>query len=135
VAMLSFSNFGAHKHPSAVKMRRATEILHRDHPDLIADGEMQADTAVVESILRGTYPWSRLDQPANILVFPELQSANIAYKLIWRLADAEAIGPVLLGMGRPVHVLQRGVEVSDIVNMATLCVLDAQVLERSRLQG
>ena len=89
----------------------------------------------MESILRGTYPWSRLDQPANILVFPELQSANIAYKLIWRLADAEAIGPVLLGMGRPVHVLQRGVEVSDIVNMATLCVLDAQVLERSRLQG
>jgi len=135
VAMLSFSNFGAHRHPAAVKVRRATEILHRDHPDLIADGEMQADTAVVESILRGTYPFSRLDRPANVLVFPELQSANIAYKLIWRLADAEAIGPVLLGMGRPVHVLQRGVEVTDIVNMATLCVLDAQEAEAARRQG
>jgi malate dehydrogenase (oxaloacetate-decarboxylating)(NADP+) len=135
VAMLSFSNFGGHKHPAAAKVRRATEILHRDHPDLIADGEMQADTAVVESILRGSYPWSRLDRPANVLVFPELQSANIAYKLIWRLADAEAIGPVLLGMGRPVHVLQRGVEVSDIVNMATLCVLDAQEAEKVRRQG
>ena len=135
VAMLSFSNFGAHRHPAAQKVRRATEILHRDHPDLIADGEMQADTAVVESILRGTYPWSRLDRAANVLVFPELQSANIAYKLIWRLADAEAIGPVLLGMGRPVHVLQRGVEVADIVNMATLCVLDAQEAEGTRRQG
>jgi len=126
VAMLSFSNFGAHPHPAAAKVRRAVEILHEREPELAADGEMQADTAVVESILKGSYGWSRLDGPANVLVFPELQSANIAYKLIWRLAKAEAIGPVLLGMDKAVHVLQRGVEVADIVNIAALAVLDAQ---------
>ena len=75
------------------------------------------------------YPWSRLKEPANVLIFPELQSANIAYKLIWRLADAEAIGPILLGLGKPVHVLQAGMEVSDIVNMAAICVVDAQEAE------
>ncbi len=126
VAMLSFSNFGAHPHPAAAKVRRAVEILHEREPDLAADGEMQADTAVVESILKGSYGWSRLDGPANVLVFPELQSANIAYKLIWRLAKAEAIGPILLGMDKAVHVLQRGSEVADIVNIAALAVLDAQ---------
>ena len=126
VAMLSFSNFGAHDHPAAAKVRRAVEILHEREPDLAADGEMQADTAVVESILKGSYGWSRLDQPANVLIFPELQSANIAYKLIWRLANAEAIGPILLGMDKAVHVLQRGSEVADIVNIAALAVLDAQ---------
>ncbi len=126
VAMLSFSNFGHHPHPAAAKVREAVAILHRRHPELAADGEMQADTAVVESILKGSYGWSRLDQPANVLIFPELQSANIAYKLIWRLAKAEAIGPILLGMDRAVHVLQRGVEVADIVNIAALAVLDAQ---------
>jgi malate dehydrogenase (oxaloacetate-decarboxylating)(NADP+) len=107
-------------------VRRAVEILHEREPDLAADGEMQADTAVVESILKGSYGWSRLDGPANVLVFPELQSANIAYKLIWRLAKAEAIGPILLGMDKAVHVLQRGSEVADIVNIAALAVLDAQ---------
>ena len=126
VAMISYSNFGSNRHPSALKVRRAVERLHELEPDLEVDGEMQADTAVAESILRERYPWSRLKAPANVLIFPELQSANAAYKLIWRLADAEAIGPVLLGMGRPVHVLQRGVEVTDIVNMAAICVVDAQ---------
>ncbi len=126
VAMLSFSNFGAHPHPAAAKVRKAVEILHQREPDLAADGEMQADTAVVDAILKGTYGWSRLDAPANVLIFPELQSANIAYKLIWRLAKAEAIGPILLGMDKAVHVLQRGVEVADIVNIAALAVLDAQ---------
>ena len=96
---------------------------------------MQADTAVFEQILHETYPWSRLKEPANVLIFPELQSANIAYKLIWRLAGAEAIGPILLGMGKPVHVLQSGLEVSDIVNMAALCVVDAQEREAVRISG
>jgi malate dehydrogenase (oxaloacetate-decarboxylating)(NADP+) len=128
VAMLSFSNFGSNKHPSAQKVRRATEIVRERDPELEIDGEMQADTAVFEGILKESYPWSRLQEPANVLIFPELQSANIAYKLIWRLANAEAVGPVLLGMGKPVHVLQGGLEVSDIVNMAALCVVDAQEL-------
>ncbi|MDA8019905.1 MAG: NADP-dependent malic enzyme [Thermoanaerobaculia bacterium] len=126
VAMLSFSNFGSNHHPAAKKVRRATEIAQQLDPELEIDGEMQADTAVLEQVLEETYPWSRLGGPANILVCPELQSANIAYKLLWRLADVEAIGPILLGMEKPVHVLQRGVEVQDIVNMAALCVVDAQ---------
>jgi malate dehydrogenase (oxaloacetate-decarboxylating)(NADP+) len=129
VAMLSFSNFGSNTHPVARKVRRAVEIVSALEPDLEIDGEMQADTAVFEQILQESYPWSRLRQPANVLIFPELQSANIAYKLIWRLAGAEAIGPVLLGMAKPVHVLQSGLEVSDIVNMTALCVVDAQELD------
>jgi malate dehydrogenase (oxaloacetate-decarboxylating)(NADP+) len=128
VAMLSFSNFGSNRHPAAVKVRRAVELARERAPGLEIDGEMQADTAVLASLLAEQYPWSELRGPANVLVFPELQSANIAYKLIWRLAGAEAIGPILLGMARPVHVLQPGVEVADIVNMATLCVVDAQEL-------
>ena len=129
VAMLSFSNFGSNKHPAARKVRRAVEIVRGLEPELEIDGEMQADTAIFEQILQENYPWSRLRQPANVLIFPELQSANIAYKLMWRLAGAEAIGPVLLGMAKPVHVLQAGQDVSDIVNMAALCVVDAQELE------
>jgi malate dehydrogenase (oxaloacetate-decarboxylating)(NADP+) len=133
VAMLSFSNFGSNPHASARKVREAVGIAKSLVPDLEIDGEMQADTAVVQSILDEHFPWSDLSGPANVLVCPELQSANIAYKLIWRLAEAEAIGPILLGMGRPVHVLQRGVEVADIVNMAALCVVDAQeVAEQGR---
>ncbi len=126
VAMLSFSNFGSNKHPAAVKVRRAVEIVRRQDPELEIDGEMQADTAVLSSILHASYPWSHLKEPANVLIFPELQSANIAYKLLWRLADCEAIGPILLGMGKPVHVLQPGLEVADIVNLAAICVVDAQ---------
>ena len=128
VAMLSFSNFGSNSHPVARKVRRAVEIVSRLEPDLEIDGEMQADTAVFEPILHESYPWSRLKAPANVLIFPELQSANTAYKLIWRLAGAEAIGPILLGMAKPIHVLQSGLEVSDIVNMTALCVVDAQEL-------
>jgi malate dehydrogenase (oxaloacetate-decarboxylating)(NADP+) len=126
VGMLSFSNFGSNPHPSARRVKRAVELVRQRNSELEVDGEMQADTAVLASILGEHYPWSELRGPANVLVFPELQSANIAYKLIWRLADAEAIGPVLLGMARPVHVLQKGVEVTDIVNMAAICVVDAQ---------
>jgi len=134
VAMLSFSNFGSNRHESARKMRRATELARQWEPGLIIDGEMQADTAVLESMLTETFSFSELKGPANVLIFPELNSANIAYKLIWRLADAEAIGPILLGMGKPVHVLQRGVEVLDIVNMTAICVVDAQEMERGRAE-
>ena len=128
VALLSFSNFGSNGNPAARKVRRAVELVTARDPQLEVDGEMQADTALVESLLSENYPWSRLKGPANVLIFPELQSANIAYKLIWRLAGAEAIGPILLGMGKPVHVLQAGVEVADIVNLTALCVVDAQEL-------
>ncbi|HUO83482.1 MAG TPA: NADP-dependent malic enzyme, partial [Thermoanaerobaculia bacterium] len=126
VAMLSFSNFGSTPHPLQKRVLRAVEILRERHPELIVDGEMQADTAVVPEIAMADYPWSVIQGDANVLIFPDLTSANIAYKLLWRLGAMEAIGPILQGMARPVHVLQRGVEVSDIVNMAAIAVLDAQ---------
>ncbi|HVL87651.1 MAG TPA: NADP-dependent malic enzyme [Candidatus Thermoplasmatota archaeon] len=129
VAMLSFSNFGSTRHPLADKVARAVSIVRRRDPSLVVDGEMQADTAVVPEILRGTYPFSRLKEPANVLVFPDLAAANVAYKLLQRLADAQAIGPILEGMARPVHVLQRGDEVSDVVNMAAIAVVEAQEME------
>ena len=126
VAMISFSNFGSTKHPSTDKVREAVKIVKKRRPSLECDGEMQADTAVLPEFLKENYPWTGLTGPANVLVFPELQSANAAYKLVWRLAKADAIRPILMGMGKPVHVLQRGVEVSDIVNMAAFGVVDAQ---------
>ncbi|HEV2064402.1 MAG TPA: phosphate acyltransferase, partial [Thermoanaerobaculia bacterium] len=92
---------------------------------LPVEGEMQADCAVVPEMLEAEYPWVTVKNP-NILIFPDLQSANAAYKLVWRLAGAEAIGPILLGMARSVHVLQRGVDVNDIVNLAAIAVVDAQ---------
>jgi len=125
VAMLSFSNFGSVKHPAAVKVQQAVALLHEREPELQVDGEMQADTAVVERILTRVYPFSKLRGPANVLIFPDLNAANIAYKLLARLGDAQAIGPILVGMDRPVHVLQRLSEVPDIVNMAVIAAIDA----------
>ncbi len=125
VAMLSFSNFGSVKHPSATKVQQAVTLLHERDPELQVDGEMQADTAVVERILTRVYPFSKLRGPANVLIFPDLNAANIAYKLLARLGDAQAIGPILVGMDRPVHVLQRLSEVPDIVNMAVIAAVDA----------
>jgi malate dehydrogenase (oxaloacetate-decarboxylating)(NADP+) len=125
VAMLSFSNFGSVRHPLSAKVRRAVEIVKERAPDLIIDGEMQADTAVVQELL-DHFAFSKLKTTANVLIFPDLNSGNIAYKLLARLGGAEAIGPILMGMKKPVHVLQRGDDVSDIVNMAAIAVVDAQ---------
>src|SRR5205809_501374 len=130
VALLSFSNFGSVRHPAAEKVQRAVALLHEREPALQADGEMQADTAVVERILNKTYPFSRLRGTANVLIFPNLDAANIAYKLLDRVGGAQAIGPILVGMAQPVHVLQRGSEVNDIVNMAVIAAVDA--LEHGR---
>ncbi|HWH08645.1 MAG TPA: phosphate acyltransferase, partial [Candidatus Thermoplasmatota archaeon] len=125
VAMLSFSNFGSTRHPFAEKVARATALVKQRAPELEVDGEMQADTAVVDELLK-EYPFSRLKEPANVLVFPDLQSANIAYKLLQRLSDAEMTGPILEGMAKPVHILQRGDDVRDVVNMAAIAVVEAQ---------
>jgi malate dehydrogenase (oxaloacetate-decarboxylating)(NADP+) len=126
VAMLSFSNFGSTHHPLAEKVRLATELVRKRAPALIVDGEMQADTAVVEEILSETYPFNKLKAAANVLVFPSLDAGNIAYKLMQRLGGAEAIGPILTRLRKPVHVLQRGAEVDEIVNMAAIAAVDAQ---------
>ncbi|PSQ50606.1 NADP-dependent malic enzyme, partial [Halobacteriales archaeon SW_6_65_15] len=126
-AMLSYSNFGSVDNEGTRKPRRAAEMLREDpDADFPVDGEMQADTAVVEDILNGTYEFSDLDDPANVLVFPNLEAGNIGYKLLQRLGGAEAIGPMLVGMDKPVHVIQRGDEVKDIVNLAGVAVVDAQ---------
>ena len=127
VAMLSYSNFGSARHPMTDKVRRAVERLRARAPDLVVDGEMQADTAVVPELLRERYPFSRLRTAANVLIFPNLDAANIAYKLLARLGNGvEAIGPILLGMARPVHVLQRDSEAAEIVNLTAIAVVDAQ---------
>jgi malate dehydrogenase (oxaloacetate-decarboxylating)(NADP+) len=128
IAMISFSNFGSTQHPDAEKMRDAVEILKKRRPDLIVEGEMQADTAVERDIAMQDYAWSAIQGDANVLVFANLDAANAAYKLLWRLGGAEVIGPILQGIAKPVHVLQRGVDVNDIVNMAAIAVLDAQKL-------
>ena len=126
-AMLSYSNFGSVENEATRELRDAVAELHADEAvDFPVDGEMQADTAVVEDILGGTYEFSQLDEPANVLVFPNLEAGNIGYKLLQRLGGAEAIGPMLVGMDKPVHVLQRGDEVKDIVNLAGVAVVDAQ---------
>ena len=131
IALLSFSNFGSVRHPISEKAQRAVEIVRERRPDLVADGEMQADVAVVPELMAQHYPFSRVSD-ANVLIFPDLAAANVAYKLVARLGGAEAIGPVLMGMGKPIHVLQTGAEVRDIVNVATLAVVDAQYRERQQ---
>jgi malate dehydrogenase (oxaloacetate-decarboxylating)(NADP+) len=125
VAMISFSNFGSARHPESEKVRKAAEIVKDLRPDITIDGEMQADTAVVADILKTRYPFSDLKQPANVLVFPNLTAANASYKLLTRLGGATAIGPVLLGMAKPVHLLQRGATVEDITNLVAISVVDA----------
>jgi malate dehydrogenase (oxaloacetate-decarboxylating)(NADP+) len=124
VAFLSFSNFGSTPHPLSDKVREAVRLLKIRRPDLPVDGEMQADTAVVPEIIDERYPFSTV-KDANVLVFPSLESANIAYKLLARLGKAKAIGPILLGMGAPVHVLQTGDDVNNIVQMAAVAVMDS----------
>ncbi|MGB6994882.1 MAG: NADP-dependent malic enzyme, partial [Thermoanaerobaculia bacterium] len=126
IAMLSFSNFGSVKHPFADRVRKATEIVKRRRPDLMVDGEMQVDTAVSPEFLAEIFPFSTLKGGANVLIFPDLQSANVAFKLVQHLGGAEAIGPILMGMKKPVHVLQHGTEVKDIVYMTAIAVVDAQ---------
>lgn len=123
VAFLSFSNFGSTPHLLSEKVRRAVELT-KARCDFPVDGEMQADTAVVPGIIDERFPFSAV-KDANVLVFPSLESANIAYKLLARLGNAKAIGPILLGMGAPVHVLQTGDEVNDIVQIAAVAVMDA----------
>jgi len=127
VAMLSYSNFGSVDNEGTRKPREAARRLREDDQVTFpVDGEMQADTAVVEEILTGTYEFSTLDEPANVLIFPNLEAGNIGYKLLQRLGGADATGPMLVGMDEPVHVLQRGDEVKDIVNLAGVAVVDAQ---------
>ena len=125
VAMLSFSSFGSTRHPQCEKVRRAVELLHRADPTLMAEGELMADDAV-SSDLDQNYPFSKLRGGANVLIFPDLNAANIAYKLLAKIGGGETLGPILMGMSKPVHLLTRDAEVEEIVNVTAIAVVDAQ---------
>ncbi len=126
VAMLSFSNFGSAEHPLTLKVKRATALVKERAPELIVDGEVQANVALDPELMANQYPFSKLKGDANVLIFPDLQSGNICYKLLNKLGGAETVGPILMGMKKPVHVLQRGDDIGDIINMAAVAVVDAQ---------
>jgi malate dehydrogenase (oxaloacetate-decarboxylating)(NADP+) len=126
VALLSFSNFGSNSHPNAEKVQRAYSFIRSKYPDMIVDGEMQADTALNPEISAQSFPFNSVPGNANVLIFPDLQSANIAYKLLGQLGEAEMIGPILLGMNKPIYVLSQNSSVTEIANMATLAVVDIQ---------
>ncbi len=131
VAMLSFANYGSAIHPFTLKMKKATELVKQWAPDLVVDGEVQANVALDPELSQKQYPFSQIKGNANVLIFPDLNAGNISYKLLSKLGGAEAVGPVLMGMKKPVHVLQRGDEVNDIVNMAAVAVVDAQDAEEA----
>jgi malate dehydrogenase (oxaloacetate-decarboxylating)(NADP+) len=132
VALLSFSNFGSAPHPLSRKVSGAVKRIKELDPELEVDGEMQADAALNYDLLGELFPFSDLTGPANILVFPNLSAANTAYKLMGEIGGAEIIGPILMGMRHPVHVLQRGSTVQDAVNLITIASVDAA--ERGRAQ-
>lgn len=132
LAMLSYSNFGSSDGDTPQKVREATKILHTEHPEIIVDGELQANFALNKELLDSNFPFSTLKgESANTLIFPNLESGNIAYKLLQEVGDAEAVGPILLGMNKPVHVLQLDSSVREIVNMVTIAVVDVQAHSNS----
>ncbi|EHQ28345.1 NADP-dependent malic enzyme [Mucilaginibacter paludis] len=133
VALLSYSNFGSNDGIIPEKTREAVSILHEKYPDMVIDGEMQANFAINPTLLQDNFSFSTLvGEPANTLIFPNLESGNIAYKLLQELGGAEAVGPILLGMKKSVHVLQLGSSVREIVNMVTIAVVDAQEKEAAQ---
>lgn len=137
VAVLSYSNFGSNDGPIPEKTRETVKLLHKQCPDMVVDGDMQANFALNSDLLADNFPFSTLNgKPANTLIFPNLESGNIAYKLLQEIGGAEAVGPILLGLKKPVHVLQLGSSVREIVNMITIAVVDAQAkAEASKPKG
>lgn len=135
IAMISFSNFGSSSNDSATKVREAVAYLHKHHPDMIIDGEVQADFALNPEMLKAKFPFSKLaGKKVNTLIFPNLESANITYKLLKELNKVDSIGPIMLGMGKPVHIFQLGASVEEMVNMAAIAVIDAQELEKKKVK-
>jgi malate dehydrogenase (oxaloacetate-decarboxylating)(NADP+) len=132
IAMLSFSNFGSAQSPQSDKVAQATRLIKDRAPDLVVDGEMQADTAVMKEFRKRHFPFTNLDDNANVFIFPDLSSANITYKLLKTLGNMTAVGPILMGFSKPVHILLRSLEVNEIVDMASIAVVDAQLNEQKR---
>lgn len=130
-AMISYSNFGSSENPRAKKVQDAVAILHKTYPDMVVDGELQTDFALNAKLLQDIFPFSKLaGRKVNTLVFPNLDAANITYKLLKELNKSESIGPIMMGMAKPVHILQLGASVDEIVNMAAIAVIDAQEREK-----
>jgi malate dehydrogenase (oxaloacetate-decarboxylating)(NADP+) len=133
VAVLSYSNFGSSKGAIPEKARQAVRMVKENHPNIVIDGDIQANVALNTELQQEMYPFSALaKEGANTFIFPNLASANIAYKLLMEIGGAETIGPILLGMNKPVHVLQLGSSIREIVNIAAIAVVDAQLQERNR---
>ncbi|WP_298527685.1 NADP-dependent malic enzyme [uncultured Christiangramia sp.] len=131
IAMVSYANFGSSKHPRATKVKEAVSYLHRFHPELSVDGELQADFALNREMLQNKFPFSKLaGKKVNTLIYPDLDSANSTYKLIKELNNVDSIGPIMMGMRKPVHILQLGASVEEMVNMAAVAVIDAQEKEK-----
>jgi malate dehydrogenase (oxaloacetate-decarboxylating)(NADP+) len=131
MAMVSYNNFGSSKHPASEKVRKAVEILHRDVPQLCVDGGLQADFALNPEMRGSKYPFSKLGKKkVNALIFPNLDAANSNYKLLKEFDDADSIGPIMLGLKKPAHILQLGATVEEIVNMVAVVVIDAQQKEK-----
>ncbi len=131
IAMISYANFGSSKDPRATKVREAVDLIHKSNPDMILDGELQADFALNPDLLQKKFPFSKLaGKKVNALIFPNLDSANSNYKLLKELNGVESIGPIMLGMRKPVHILQMGASVDEIVNMSAVAVVDAQQKEK-----
>ena len=127
IAMISFSNFGSSSHESAIKVRQAVKILHANYPDLIVDGEIQTDFALNADMLKSKFPFSKLaNKKVNTLIFPNLDAANITYKMLKELDKVVSIGPIMMGLEKPVHIFQLGASVEEMVNMAAVAVVDAQ---------
>lgn len=127
IAFLSYSNFGSSEGPDAVKMREAVKMLHENHPEIVVDGEVQANFALNRQLMRENFPFSELaKKKTNTFIFPNLSAGNISYKLMQELGGAEVIGPILLGMRKPVHILQMGSSVREIVNMVSIAAADVQ---------
>ncbi|RTY71470.1 NADP-dependent malic enzyme [Flavobacterium sp. GSP27] len=133
IAMISYSNFGSSSNESATKVRQAVAYLHENHPEMIIDGELQADFALNPEMLKEKFPFSKLaGKKVNTLIFPNLESANITYKLLKELNKVDSIGPIMLGMGKPVHIFQLGASVEEMVNMAAIAVIDAQEKQKKK---
>ena len=133
IAMVSYSNFGSSTSQSASKVREAVAYLHKNHPEMIIDGEIQADFALNPDMLKEKFPFSKLaGKKVNTLIFPNLESANITYKLLKELYKVNSIGPIMMGMGKPVHIFQLGASVEEMVNMAAIAVIDAQQKESKK---
>ena len=133
IAMISYSNFGSSTNESASKVREAVSYLHKNYPEMVIDGELQADFALNPEMLKAKFPFSKLaGKKVNTLIFPNLESANITYKLLKELNKVDSIGPIMLGMGKPVHIFQLGASVEEMVNMAAIAVIDAQEKQKKK---